>query len=604
MTAGQWASDRVLGRIDPQPSAAQQTFDEQIAILFRRSSVTTAVGVPFALMLAWAIHAYVDPAAVWLWFALRCAITGGRAWLQWAYRRSDRRDTKRWRNRFVWMLAVDGFLWGLAGTWLVPVARPDIVALLLTVLVGVSAIAAFVLQASLRASLAFILPMMLPAAVFQFFAPTSVGIYFGVGLLGFVFLLARESADAQARIAEMLQLRFSTDRIANERSAALLLAERESAAKDQFLATMSHEMRTPLHGILGLARLLLRNDAPPSRAHLELMERSGEHLLGLINDVLDVSKMGAGQVTLANEVFDLAALVTEAAAMPAINAAQAGLALTTALQMPQPCWVSGDPQRLRQVLQNLLGNAIKFTAAGSIHVDARHDAVSGSTCIAVRDTGIGIAADDVERIFTAFAQADSSFSRRFSGTGLGLTISRELVRAMGGDVVCRSTPGEGSCFTATLNLPTAAALPVQASASAAPLQLVGHVLLAEDNAVNALVACAVMERLGLSVEVVGNGELALAAFRRRTPDLVLMDCHMPVMDGFQATRRMREIERIEGRPRTAVIALTANALAGDRERSLECGMDDHLAKPFRDDDLVEMLQRFVRAPTSLPLLRE
>ena len=165
------------------------------------------------------------------------------------------------------------------------------------------------------------------------------------------------------------------------------------------------------------------------------------------------------------------------------------------------------------------------------------------------------------------------------------------------------TPGEGSCFTATLNLPTARAIaPVQAATSAAPLQLSGHVLLAEDNAVNALVACAVMERMGLSVEVVVDGELALAAFRRRTPDLVLMDCHMPVMDGFQATRRMRELERIEGRPRTPVIALTANALAGDRERSLECGMDDHLAKPFRDDDLVEMLQRFMWAPTSLSLL--
>ena len=418
-----------------------------------------------------------------------------------------------------------------------------------------------------------------------------------VGMLAYLMLMALESRKAERRIRELLRLRFTTDRLAAERQQALELAERQSEVKGQFLATMSHEMRTPLHGILGIARLLREEDHHPAQRHrLALMERAGEHLLMLINDVLDFSKLEAGHVQLLPSVFDLAALVDDMAALAAASAAQQGLQLATDMALARPCWVLGDAARLRQVLHNLLGNAVKFTRSGQVGLRVRRDAASGRADFIVSDTGIGIAPEDLARIFDAFQQLDGSFGRRYGGTGLGLTISRELAHAMGGDLVCESQPGEGSCFTLTLDLPTAEpAEPELVQSPVALPQLTGRVLLAEDNPVNALVAEAALKRLGLDVEVVVDGASALVSFRARRPDVVLMDCQMPLMDGFEAVRLMRELERIDGRPRTAVVALTANALEGDRQRSLASGMDDHLAKPFREDQLAEVLQRHLKS---------
>ncbi|MEO8155220.1 MAG: ATP-binding protein [Rhizobacter sp.] len=388
-------------------------------------------------------------------------------------------------------------------------------------------------------------------------------------------------------------MRFSTDRIAEERAEALRMAQRQSSVKSQFLATMSHEMRTPLHGILGLTRMLQNEQPQRPGEHLSLIERAGEHLLTLINDILDFSKLEAGQVRLAPQVFDLAALIDDVVSLSVPSAFQTGLTLTTRLHMPRPCFVSGDPSRLRQVLHNLIGNAIKFTEAGAVTVVAKHRGTRAR--IAVHDTGVGISADELPRIFDAFHQADSSFTRRFGGTGLGLTIARELARAMGGDLVCTSQQGRGSCFTVTVDLPAAAdPVPVRAAQggeSTAALQ--GHVLLAEDNPVNALVAEAALKNMGLTVELVEDGLQALASFRAQQPDLVLLDCQMPVMDGFEAVRRMREHEGELGLPRTPVVALTANALQGDREHSLAAGMDEHLAKPFRDEELRAVLRRLL-----------
>jgi two-component system, sensor histidine kinase len=411
--------------------------------------------------------------------------------------------------------------------------------------------------------------------------------------LVYLLLTVLEARTSEQRIRELIYLRLHTDRIAEERAQALRLAQRQSSVKGQFLATMSHEMRTPLHGILGLTRALRERD--PSGDSLALIERAGEHLLTLINDALDFSKLEAGQVRLQPQVFDLATLIDDVVALSLPPAYEAGLTLTSRQHLPRPCWVYGDPARLRQVLHNMVGNAIKFTEAGSVTVVAKHNASRGRVRIAVHDTGIGIPADELPLIFEAFHQADGSFTRRFTGTGLGLTIARDLARAMGGDLAATSQPGRGSCFTVTIDLPQAEVdLPLDLAPPPVMGHLSGHVLLAEDNPVNALVAQAVLTKLGLTVELTENGEQALQAFCAKQPDLVLLDCHMPVMDGIEAARQMRQHEKTLGWRATPLVALTASALQGDRERSLACGMNEHLAKPFRDDELAAVLGQFLK----------
>jgi len=429
-----------------------------------------------------------------------------------------------------------------------------------------------------------------------------------------------EGERSARRITELLWLRFTTDRIAQERAEALKLAQRHSAVKDQFLATMSHEMRTPLHGILGLARLVSQKlPARPgvlneSREHLALIERSGEHLLSIISDVLDFSRIEAGKLQIDQSPFDLHALIDDVLSLLAVTAAEKGLPLVRDIDLPSPCMVYGDAARVRQVLHNLVGNAIKFTDMGQVRVRAHRntcpDDKPDSGCakriiFQVEDTGIGIAPEQQAMVFDAFHQADGSFVRRHRGTGLGLTISREIARAMNGDIVCESTLGKGSVFTLNVPLPAvtnseptrflvtrpSTLMHELAHAPDAP-RFVGHVLLAEDNPVNALVAQAILAQLGLKVTHVEDGLQALEVLNPpgHGIDIVLMDCQMPVLDGIEATRRLRCLEQEQGRPSLPVIALTANVMSQDRDRCRAAGMDDHLAKPFTPEDLSAVLK--------------
>ena len=575
-----------------EPGLAERVLDAQTVMLYLRVQTSTLAGMAFALLVCLGLLPFVDHTLAWAWFALRIAVSSTRLLLgYWFFRVAPQGDAV-WCRRFVAMLAVDGFAWGLVSILLTPQGELYVAALLLTAVVGVALIGLFVLQPSWRASATFLTTILLPVALHQVLGDTGFGLYAGLGLMMFLGIALLEARRAEVRIRELLTLRFTTDRIAEERAEALRMAQRQSTVKSQFLATMSHEMRTPLHGILGLTRMLQNEKPAEPGEQLLLIERAGEHLLTLINDILDFSKLEAGQVRLSPQVFDLAALIDDVASLSMPAAFQVGLTLTTRLNMPKPCYVRGDPSRLRQVLHNLVGNAIKFTEQGAVTVVARY---RGSRArIAVHDTGVGISPEELPRIFDAFHQADSSFTRRFGGTGLGLTIARELARAMGGDLVCTSKQGRGSCFTVTVDLAAAPdPSPAVDGAAAGGGGLQGHVLLAEDNPVNALVAEAALKNMGLTVELVEDGLQALASFRAQPPDLVLLDCQMPVMDGFEAVRRMREHEGEQGLRRTPVVALTANALAGDREQSLAAGMDDHLAKPFRDEELRAVLRRLL-----------
>lgn len=571
--------------------------DAQTELLYRRSQLVNWTGLGFAVLMAAGLLPHAPAAGVWAWVALRAAVSAGRLVLNLRFRASTQRSRPVWRRAFIAALWADGFAWGAIGLWLVPQHLPTVSVLVLTALVGVGSVGIFVLQSSWRASAAFLVSLLAPIAVVELAHGGRTDVYIAAGLMAYLALMIIEAVQAERRIRELLRLRFWTSQIAEERAEALRLAERQSSVKGQFLATMSHEMRTPLHGILGLTRSL--RETAPTSTRLALIERAGEHLLRLINDALDFSRLEAGRVQLTPQCFDLAALIDEVVSLSSRPAAEAGLLISARLQMPRPCHVMGDPARVRQILHNLVGNAIKFTEQGSVTVMAQHNAEHGRARIRVCDTGVGIPPADQALIFQAFHQADGSFTRRYAGTGLGLTIARELAQAMGGDLTVKSQVGKGSCFTVKLDLPRADAPQVEAAAAApAPLpdRLQGHVLLAEDNPVNAIVAEAVLVKHGLAVTVVADGQQALEAFCRQRPDLVLLDCQMPVMDGLEAARRMRAHEAAAGWSRTPMIALTANAFAGDRDDSLAAGMDDHLSKPFRDDDLVRLLARHLSSP--------
>ncbi|MGV3680765.1 MAG: ATP-binding protein [Acidovorax sp.] len=400
---------------------------------------------------------------------------------------------------------------------------------------------------------------------------------------------------------------------------ARLAAEQLALVKSEFLATISHEIRTPLNGVLGMNELLLSSGlSREQREWAGAVQASGRHLLALIDDVLDVSKIEAGQLQLEQADFDLRREIGEAQSMFAQAALAKGLELQAQVkwQMPE-CQLVGDPLRLRQIVANLIGNAIKFTDQGRVGVQVwvapAQVAGRAQVDIVVQDSGIGIPVEAQERIFERFAQADGSTTRRFGGSGLGLAICRDLARAMGGDIAVQSQPGAGSRFTVQLELPVAGALPARTDnggeaaagvvADAVP-RLQGTVLLVEDHPVNRAVAAGMLRKLGLAWREAHDGAQAIEQVRAHEFDAVLMDCQMPVVDGYAASRAIRGLPdgRGAGLP---IIALTANAGANDAARCRASGMDGFIAKPYGIDALAAGLAPWLKSQSHpLPLLAD
>jgi signal transduction histidine kinase/AmiR/NasT family two-component response regulator len=591
MAEGGQARSRA-GRDEALDHAAERSvLGSQLDRILRHSGTATIISTAFAFILA----VYLAPvfgAKAYIWFGLKVASALPRFVCAQAYRLGWWKPSVPTLAAFIWTsFVVDGAVWGLAGIWGAG-AHSETVALIVACISSVAMLATFALQVQFKATMAYVAPMLCPMAIALLTRSDTLGL-FAAG--GTILVLVQTVVTSLAS-----QRRATKEYLANEQlKEALEEVKRQSSVKTLFLGSMSHELRTPLHGILGLTELIQRETSGSTvSSHLKLIRSSGEHLLELISALLDVSRIDAGKLELHPVAVDLALEFRAVAELYAVRAGSKGLAFEVELQLGEACWVNADLTRLRQVLHNLLGNAVKFTKRGVITFKAWED--GGSIACDVGDTGPGIDAKDLPHIFEAFRQTNMTSSSPAEGAGLGLTIARELAHAMGGDLTAESTVGVGSRFhfefkpewLATSEIP----LPSKDD-TAHPQQLRSsfHVLLVEDNDVNALIASAYLDQLGVRTTRVNDGRQAVeAAFVAPRPDLILMDCRMPVLDGIAATREIRMIERSAKMTRVPVLALTANPGEEDRAECFAAGMDGFLVKPFTAAQFMNAVRVYVK----------
>lgn len=590
-----------------QAAVAENIDRERFRLLLSASTPSTIMATVFAMVATLFFYQRIGQATIIAWLILKIGIALIRMWHQRQHAFAPRNQpAPSWIRHTGWLLMLDGTIWGAAG--LAALWGHDSSTLMIAMsLAGIATMATFTLQAHWPYVVAYCLPMMLPAIAVTALQQDPFGLYVSTSLILFTACLLTVSRQSEKRMKELLRLRFINADLAQDREYALNLAQQQMVEKSQFLATMSHELRTPLHGMLGLTQLLQNSPLPDADLNrLKLISRSGEHLLQVVNNILDFTRIEAGHLETECRAFELRAVLTDVVALNTITAQNKHLGLHLDLQLPEPCWVMGDAARLRQILLNLISNAVKFTHHGEVRVTAQRNPTNSQEgehiVIRVADTGIGIATQDIERIFTPFRRIDHAELHRFDGSGLGLTISRAMAHAMHGDITCVSRCGEGSTFELTLPLPPTEPQPTRetttvADTGASPLALHGKVILAEDNEVNAMIVEALLRRHGLDVDHRSDGQAVIEAVcsGHIRPDLILMDCLMPALDGYEATRLIRADEQTRQLPRVPIVALTASALSEDHDRCLSAGMDGYLSKPFTEDQLIATLAAYLPA---------
>jgi signal transduction histidine kinase/ActR/RegA family two-component response regulator len=588
-------------------SAEDEVELEKTRLLFRNVGLAQGVTVINSTVLVYILGGFSPPVWAIGWWLAAWAVAAARFVLARRFFAADSGplDARLWKRRALLGALVAGLVWGAGGAALMiadPVSTRLFAALVMS---GMVAGAVPILSAAPAAFRAYALPVMLP--VIATAALDSHG--HGDWLLAFVaslFMYAilrsaryfQDSLDSSIRLA--IHMRLMAEQLEEARRAA----EAASIAKSRFLATMSHEIRTPMNGILGMAQLLLMSGCDESESHeyARTILNSGQTLLTLLNDVLDLSKVEAGKFELNRAVFDPGQIVGETAALFAEMARNKDVTIEAVWHGADSTRYWGDPVRLRQMLSNLVNNAIKFTWQGYVRIEAAQidlpDHVPMLEFVVV-DNGMGIPEDKQSLLFQPFSQVDASNTREFGGTGLGLSITKSLAQLMGGHVGIQSEVGKGSRFW--FRIPADVVAPGEEARQlerdddldgtvATVFSVSGRrILLVEDNPVNRKVMEAILVRAGASIDSAENGQQAVDMIKQGVmPDLVLMDCQMPVMDGFAATREIRRWEQSSGAQRLPIVALTARVFEDDRERCLAAGMDDFLTKPvaFKDLDAV------------------
>jgi two-component system CheB/CheR fusion protein len=415
--------------------------------------------------------------------------------------------------------------------------------------------------------------------------------YLQIDGVDYAFGIARDISERKANEREILKARDA--------------AEAAARAKTEFLANTSHEMRTPLNGIIGVSELLQNTPLDTEqRDFLEVIRESGAHLLSIIDHILDLSEMDNSKLTIHEAPFDLYFVTDKLVKQRSAKAAEKNLRLDFVFHASTPRYLRGDSGRIHQMLSNILDNAVKFTERGfvSLEVSSAGDTPGGVELVIfkIRDTGVGISESLKDKIFDKFTQETNSASRKYGGAGLGLTISGELARLMGGSITVSSVKDGGSVFTVTIplkkDLSDRSGAAGRDAPSPAPVSDYSGktALLVDDNEINQKLAVKMLQKMSFQVECASNGQEAVAKIREKRYDIVFMDCQMPVMDGYEATKLIRETERSGGGPRSVIIAMTAHAMQGDREKCLEAGMDDYISKPVKRDSFLEILKNHCR----------
>lgn len=576
--------------------------DELTRLLYRSAGFGLFSNFVLAGILILGVGQYFPWRQSLVWFGTIFLISGARLALNIAFNRRNPAPERLgwWRRAFVTGVIIVGVTWGAAGWFFYGVENIFSLLLLMIIIAGMNAGAARSLAPVMLSYRIYVLTTLSPLTVRFLLADDPGGWTLALIIITYVLFLLNTAKLHHNDLRRLYRLIFENEDLVETLSSAKLKAEAASQAKGDFLATMSHEIRTPMNGVIGMLQLLRESPlSPEQKTHADIAAGSADTLLRLLDDILDLARIESGKVEFEQLPYAPSAALKEVATLLSAQAREKNLLLNLKLPNDESFQVLGDVVRLKQVIINLTVNAIKFTEQGRIDLElsiVREDDTRVALRFMIRDTGIGMSREVQLRLFQAFTQGDSSTTRRFGGSGLGLSISQRLVRQMGGDISVSSTPNYGSEFSFEITLPKAIARPAATALPQPTRPLRGRVLVAEDDPINKRVIQLMLKRLGLECLVVDDGAAAVAAIEQANWDAVLMDCQMPIMDGFEATRRMRA--HLQGRGRSLpIIALTANVMPDDRAACLAAGMDDFLSKPVRQDELRTTLAKWLgRSP--------